>query len=124
MRSLILVAALVLGACSTVPNPINRDKLAAVEASYGITLAVASNYRNLYDTNPCTKAKPLSVTNYCAERDVVTLFQGADTVVQGALVRLRIYVRNNPTLDASAYINAALNAIADFRAIQVQYRVK
>lgn len=118
------LSVIALVACTPKPNPVTTVQLQEVEAGYGLVLSAAANYRELYDKNPCTVAKPLSVTNYCASRSVIVVLQNADQKVQGALVVARNFIKTNPTLDATSYVTAALNAVNDFRAVEAQYGVK
>lgn len=126
MRKYIVVFAVgaLLASCASNPNPANMDQLQKVEAGYGVLLSAAANYRELYNTNPCTKAKPLSTSNFCASRSVILILQDADKKVELAIKDAKDFIKNNPKVDAVVYISAAMSAVNDFKALEAQNGVK
>ena len=124
MKKLWLCLVLVLAGCASIQNPLNITRLADIESAYGIVLAAANAYRTVYTINPCTRSHPESATNYCARRSVVILLQGADRKAQIALRSARIFVANNPTLDAGSVIGVAQLAIDAMRQIEQQNGVR
>jgi hypothetical protein len=117
MKKIILALTLsfALAACATVKNPINNTQLATIESAYGVALSGAVAYRN---RPRCTKTALESVSNLCARRSIVLRMQAADKQAQVALGRVRIFIRDNPTLDASSLMQAAQDAVAVFGNIQ------
>lgn len=111
---LIMALALSLGACATAKNPIDNTQLATIESAYGVALSGAVAYRN---RPRCTKTALESVSNLCARRSIVVRMQAADRSAQVALGRARIFVRDNPTINAGSLIQAAQDAVAFFGSI-------
>lgn len=119
-----LCLAFYLTACATVSNPLTPNRLVQLESAYGVALAVAVGYYELYKVNRCTVTRPESPTNYCARRSIVVKLQQADIRAQAALQAARKFVINNPNLDATAIISAAETAIAAFQQIEQQSGVR
>lgn len=124
----ILILGLFLSGCATgfnpfgsIQNPINNNRLAEIESSYGIALSAAVAYRN---TRLCKKTEQASISNVCAYRSVILKLQAADRNVQTALMNARKFIRENPTLDAFSVISVAQQALVGFQAIQAEYGVK
>lgn len=122
----ILILGLVLTACAfnplgSVQNPINDNRLAAIESSYGIALSAAVAYRN---TRLCKKNEQTTLTNVCAYRSVILKLQAADRTAQAALKNARKFIKDNPRLDAFSVINAAQQAVTVFQTVQSEYGVK
>lgn len=115
--SVALLVFLALGGCATTPirNPITTTQLATVESAYGVALAGAVAYRN---RPRCTKTALESISNLCARRSIVIRLQQADQKAQIALGKAAIFIRNNPTLDASSLIAAAQAAVELLNQIQ------
>lgn len=117
---ILTVVALVAAGCSLLtpkPNPIGKNELATIEASYGVALSAAVAYRNL---RLCKKDEATTVSNVCAKRDVILALQSADRKVMASLQETRAFIKNYPTLDASAYLAAARSALIVFQTIQTQ----
>lgn len=124
----ILVLGLFLSGCASgfnpfgsIKNPINSDRLAAIESSYGIALSAAVAYRN---TRLCKKNEQASISNVCAYRSVILKLQAADRSAQIALTKARKFIIENPTLDAFSVINAAQQAVTVFQTVQSEYGVQ
>lgn len=118
--------ALSLGACAqlqnavgiattSVSNPISLNQLAAVESSYAAILSVAVKYRRLPLCR--TGETEFSGPTLCARRSVVVQIQSANRTAHAAILTARNFVRRNPTVDASAVIAAAVDAVSRFRAV-------
>lgn len=106
-----------IGVESGIQNPFNYQRLNAVEQSYKVMLNFAVTYRDLYDRNPCRRGQHATLANICAERAIVVQMQ---TIVRrGQIARraLSRFVRDNPTLDATAAIVELERAIATFNQI-------
>lgn len=114
LKYIILVGA--LSGCAQIQNPISLNELAAAESAYGVALSAAVAYRSL----PLCKA---SVPAPCAKRDVILELQEADKKVQGAIIAVNNFVRDNPELSAASLVAAAQKAIADFQRIEAVYGV-
>lgn len=115
-----LIVALSLSGCATANNPLTLGRLASLESAYGIALSAAVGYYELYRVRRCTTSAPFSPTNICAMRSVVVRLQQADIRAQAALQAARKFSAQNPTLDASAIINAAELAVSTFQQIERQ----
>ncbi len=133
MRKIIAIAfALSLGACATLPdgtkvflptasvkNPVLPASLYDVKATYAIAQAGAVAYIDRYrQGHRCTTTALESPTNICSRRSIVVKLQNADRVAQIALGRADAFIRDNPTIDASAVMYAAQSAVAAFYDIQ------
>jgi hypothetical protein len=100
---------------ASAPNPVTAEDFAAIESAYGVALAGAVAYRN----RPlCKKTALESVSNLCARRSIIVRMQDADRRAQVALGSARVFIRDNPTLDAGALISAAKAAVGAFTQIQ------
>lgn len=121
MKKLLILGLLFLTACSTplfqpVANPLNANRLAEIEASYGIALSAAVAYRRL---PLCKKSSPFNaIKNICAKRSIIVQLQNADAKAQITLTSARRFVAENPTLDAFNLISAAQNAVMTLQAIE------
>jgi hypothetical protein len=134
MKKLLIIPALALtlfaGGCATpagqlfttgVANPVGDDQLAAVISSYGVAQTAAIGYMNL---PRCTKTANFSATNICSKRSVKVVIQAADRDASSAINKAVAFTRANPTLDASAVIDAAYQAVATFNQLETTYGVK
>lgn len=99
-----------LAACGTIPNPVSRTELAAVEATYGSALALMVGYRN----SCAQKLIPPSC------RPIVAKLQAANVVAKAAIDNVHAFVKNNPTVNAGTLIAAAQDAVSAFRAVESQ----
>lgn len=125
MRKILLaLLCLVVAGCASIQNPLNITRLAQVESAYGLALSAASGYRALYEINRCTVSRPESATNICARRSVVLKLQAADLKAQAALKFASEFTHNNPTIDASSMIGAASSAVAAFKLVADQTKVR
>ena len=115
-KLLVVVLALGLGGCvngqlinpfSSFTNPVSKDTLAKVEAGYGAALSVAVAYRNAC----ASKSLPPSC------RAIVVQIQNADKYAHAQIVVARNFVKNNPTVDASAVLTTAKQAVDAFTTV-------
>lgn len=109
----VLVLGFALSSCATFNNPLNRTQLLNTESAYGLALSGAVAYRGL-----CAKKQ---IPSTC--RDIVLRMQSADRRVRVAIRDARVFIKNNPTLNAATVLIAVQNAISDFRSIVDQNRV-
>lgn len=116
-----LVLALPLGGCTTVgavlsgsvANPISPTTVYELRAGYDAAFLVpATAYRRLYDSDPCAAGEHASASHICGEAAIVQRLQSADLAAEGALDAAESFVRQHPTLDASAVIAVAQAAIS------------
>lgn len=118
MKKLVALGfALFLGACSILPtinNPIGNDQLATAISVYGISQTAVIAYGSL---PRCTLTNLPTVTNWCYKRSVLVKAREYDKEANIAVNTAVQFRRDYPTLDASAYINAAVvavNVLKDF----------
>ena len=129
--SLLAIMVLPLGGCgpelaklgigvgvAPIQNPVTTGNIQDIENGYGIALAGAVAYRELYDTNPCTRSRPFSASNICAKRSVVNQLLDAQHKVRSALDQAYGFIRANPTLNAASYIQAAQTAFNIFLTVK------
>lgn len=134
MRRFLVLAAvgLSLAGCATLPdgkkvflptasvqNPVTPQNLADIKATYAIAQTGAVAYIDRYrQGHRCTKTAPESLGNLCSRRSVVLKLQDADRKATMALGRATVFIRDNPTLDASSLISAAQIAVGAFYELQ------
>jgi len=112
LASVILAASLV--ACSQTP----QASVFELRAGYDATVLVpAATYASL-------PACPQGAGQPCADSSVVTQLRQADTAAKAALDAAETVVRRNPTLDASAALSAAENAVTAVRRILTTYNIQ
>lgn len=114
MRTLALLLTLVVVACAS-NSP--EATVFQIRASYDASvLAPAANYTKL----------PLcpQPNNVCKDPSVVTALQKADSAARATLDSAEEVVRNHKTLDASAAIDAAQQAVAAAIKIVTTYAIK
>ncbi len=104
---------------ASVANPVTPMSLYDLKATYAIAQAGADTYIQRYrDGFRCTKTKLESVTNICSRRSIVVKMQDADRKAGIALGRVEIFIRDNPTIDASSVLSAAQASVTAFYQIQ------
>jgi len=108
----ILVLSLSLASCAEFRNPISNNTLGTLISSYGLADTAVIAYRGL---PRCTTTKPLSATNICHKRSILVAAQAFDAEANAAINRAVAFQRNNPTLDAASYIQAAQDAFDAFK---------
>lgn len=113
MRKVALFLAVAVSACTTIQNPVTRSRLDAVEASYGAALALANAYRD-----SCAQRL---IPPSC--RPIVVKIQKAAVPVQSAMVKARAFAAN-PTITNVDLIQAASDAVNDFKVLQMELGVK
>lgn len=129
MKKIIISIFLVLtlSACATFPNPLytgtsdGRARLASIESSYGIALSVAVAYRQ---TRLCRKGEVAGYANICAYRSVILELQTADREAQKALTSARVFLRNNPTVDAFQVLSIAQNSVIFFQNVLAAHGIR
>lgn len=114
-----VLSTVALAGCQTIPtainNPLTISNLAPAEATYGIAQAAAAQYVQRYrDGKRCTTAAPASATNLCSARSVVLKLQAADRKAMAAIHYANAFIVQHPTIDPSAVIQAATDAVSAF----------
>lgn len=113
MRKLILILAFLVAGCGTVPNPVTRSRIDTLNASWGLTLAVANGY---YDT--CERRL---IAPTC--RTYVAYMQSVVPVVQKKVERAREFAKN-PSVSPIDLINVASDAVNDLKIYMSDHGVK
>lgn len=107
-----VILALALAGCASVNNPISLTTQYDIEAGY----LTAENIAVVYMALPlCKTGTTATLAVPCARRSVVVKIQAAGRKAQAAVIALRNFVKNNPTLNPVSAINAAQSALADFQ---------
>lgn len=99
----------------SVKNPITPASLYDIENGYAIVLRGAVAYR---ERPLCKKNALESATNLCARRSIIVKLQAADIKAQYAISRAKIFITDNPNLDASSVLSLAREAVSAYTAIQ------
>ena len=116
-KILVLLIALNVAACGQIAktigiqNPIDNNKLSVLISTWGTADSFVIAYRGL---PRCTIKNTPSITNWCYKRSVLVQAQIYDKQASDAINKAVAWQRNNPTLDASSYIEAAQNALDIF----------
>ncbi len=108
-----IVLAFSLSACATFQNPVSQSRVDALNASWGAALALANAYRD-----SCVQRL---IPPVC--RTVVVKMQQAAIPVQAAVRKARLFSQN-PTTSTVDLVQAASDAVNDFKVLQMQYGVK
>lgn len=112
-KLLIICIAFTLASCASlgIKNPISNNTLGTLISSYGLVDTAVIAYQQL---PRCTIIKPLSISNVCHKRSILVAAQAFDAEANAAINKAVAFQRNNPTLDASSYIQAAQDAFDAF----------
>jgi hypothetical protein len=104
---------------ASVTNPLGPTSLYDLKSTYAIAQAGADLYVQRYrDGFRCTKTKLESVSNLCSRRSIVIKMQNADRSAGIAIGKVEVFIRDNPTIDASSLLSAAQSAVTAFYQIQ------
>lgn len=109
---IVLVTALALAGCASFKNPVTLTTQYDIEAAYLTAENLAVAYRNL---PLCKTGTTPSLTNVCAKRSLVVKIQQTAAKAQAAILALRAFTKNNPTLSPVTALEAAQNALANFQ---------
>lgn len=115
---ILLLPTLFLASCQNgsligLANPISNNDLGGAISTWGILDSAVIAYRGL---PRCTITNNFSVTHICYKRSVLVTAQAYDNTANMAINKAVSFQRNNPTLDASSYISAAVTAVNTFKA--------
>lgn len=131
----ILAVALSLGGCAaldpggksifaggtslvaTVTNPVGPVNIYQAKVVYASTLELVVAYREYCWSKPyaALMADPIAKPVCQRRRPIVRAMQAADDKAFAAIKTADSFVRNNPTLDGSSAIRAAIAAVSDFQ---------
>lgn len=121
LAPLLVAATLALGGCATlervvglpagvltttINNPVGPKELADIERAYQGAIGIVNVYVELCRSRQLARAS-------C--RPVVVRIQGYVGQAHAALVQLRVFVRNNDTINAMSALAAVRQAIANFQ---------
>lgn len=108
----VLVTALSLVGCASFKNPISMTTQYDIEAGYLTAENIAVAYRSL---PLCKTGTTPSLTNVCAKRSIIVKIQQTAAKAQAAVLALRAFTKNNPTLSPLGAISVAQQALSDFQ---------
>lgn len=108
---------LVKAATTTIANPVGQVDIYRVKNVYAAALEIAVKYRQFCWAKPYAEimADPVARPVCRNRRQIVAALHSADRKAFAAITAAENFVRNNPTLNASAAINAAWAAVTDFQ---------
>jgi len=100
-----------------VPDPVTATNVYQIKQGYAAALQLMVSYRNYcYETNYATlMADPIRKPICQNRRSVVRAMQSAEAKAKQAVGAVDTFVTQHPTLDASALIAAASQAVAAFK---------
>lgn len=132
LATILVAGSLALGGCQTVPfgdiisianaqiaNPITATNVYQVKNGYAASLQIAADWRQYcfsmkYRT---IMADPIAKPVCSSRRSVVRAIRTYGPVAGKAVQDAETFVAQHPTLDASAVISVAMQAVAKFRAV-------
>lgn len=112
-KIILLVFSLGLSACATFQNPVTQSRVDALNSSWGAALALADGYAD--------SCRQRLIPPGC--RAVVLRMQKAAIPVQTAVIKARVFSQN-PTTSTVDLVQAASDAVNDFKVMQMEYGVK
>jgi hypothetical protein len=103
---------------TTIKNPVAPVNIYQAKVVYASTLEIANGYREYCYSKPYAALMADPAGRVCQKRRaIVTAMQAADDKAFAALKTADTFVKNNPTLDASSAIHAAIAAVTNFQSI-------
>lgn len=117
LLGMLLAGLMVSGCNASIKNPVTAADMYKAELAYDAAVLVPAAH---YATLPRCNVHPAP----CSRLAVVLKLRKYDAIASAAMRRARSFIRNNPTLDASSVINAAITAISAARAIASANGVK
>jgi hypothetical protein len=110
-----IILALSLGGCAlfgSIQNPISLTTQYDVEAGY----LAAENVALVYMALPlCRTGTVATLAQPCGRRSIKVQIQQTGAKAQAAVIALRNFVKNNPSISPVSAIGAAQTALADFQ---------
>lgn len=121
----IAALSLVLGGCpdgrsvlvggfsitAPVNNPVSRETMLQIETAYYTAVRLAVAYRRL---PMCYRGETASLTRLCANRAVLVKLQEANVKARFAMIQMRTFVRDHPTINAIEFVQLARAAVDEF----------
>ena len=120
LRSFIAGALLLtLAACGSIPSfdlsgPVTYNTIAGAQSAYGVALAAMNQYKRrplCLTGTVSTPAKP------CARRSLIVKMQAANGIAINSVRAAVNFVEENPKIDATNIIGAALDAVRALRSV-------
>lgn len=104
---------------TSVSNPVAPVNIYQAKTVYAATLELANGYRDYCYSKPfaALMADPVSKPVCKSRRAIVRAMAAADDKAAAAIQTADNFVRNNPTLDATSAIRAAIAAVTEFQNI-------
>jgi hypothetical protein len=104
---------------TSISNPVAPVNIYQAKTVYAATLELANGYRDYCYSKPfaALMADPVSKQVCKSRRAIVRTMAAADDKAAAAIQTAENFVRNNPTLDATSVIRAAIAAVAEFQNI-------
>lgn len=104
---------------TTVANPVAPVNIYQAKVVYASTLEIANGYREFCYSKPYAALmnEPVAGPVCKSRRAIVRALQKADDKAYAAIRTADSFVKNNPTLDASSAIRAAIAAVSDFQSV-------
>jgi hypothetical protein len=104
---------------TSVSNPVAPVNIYQAKTVYAATLELANGYRDYCYSKPfaALMADPVSKPVCKSRRAIVRAMTAADDKAAAAIQTADNFVINNPTLDATSAIRAAIAAVAEFQNI-------
>lgn len=104
---------------TSISNPIAPVNIYQAKTVYAATLELANSYRDYCYSKPfaALMANPVSKPVCKSRRAIVRAMGAADDKAIAAIKTADNFVTNNPTLDATKAIRAAIAAVTDFQSI-------
>ena len=109
---IMLVVAVSVAGCASYRNPISTTTLYDIEGGYYTAQQVALIYMRL---PLCPTGTSSTLAAPCGKRSIKLTIQATARKAQAAVITLRAFVKNNPTLNSATQIAAALQALTDFQ---------
>jgi hypothetical protein len=104
---------------TSVSNPVAPVNIYQAKTVYAATLELANGYRDYCYSKPfaALMSDPVSKPVCKSRRAIIRAMQAADDKAAAAIETANNFVLNNPTLDATSVIRAALAAVTEFQNI-------
>ena len=110
-------------ATSTYTNPVGPTNIYQAKIVYAATLELATSYREYCYKRPYAvlMVDPVAKVACKNRRSIVRSMQAADTKAYAAIITADNFVRQNPTVNATGLISAAVAAVTNFQNLASSY---
>jgi hypothetical protein len=104
---------------TSISNPVAPVNIYQAKTVYAATLELANGYRDYCYSKPfaALMADPVSNPVCKSRRAIIRAMDAADDKAAAAMAIANNFVVNNPTLDATSVIRAALAAVTEFQSV-------